>query len=291
MRLLTSLALLLSLGAQGTVLAQQAEPSGGQWVAALRGKVDVEGGIMRLAAQRDGLIEVVLVKEGDKVTQGQLLARINDLSAQLQLRAAELEVEQSQSQRLIASMKLDQAKAEQERLAIMAAADAVPRKEIDAAAQALNLAITEADQARIAVELSQNRLQIAQLEISAREIRAPVAGVILRSSARVGDATTTNTVTEMFLLTPDTDRVLKGMLDEQFVGKVAPGQSADLISERNAEIALQGKVLRIAPIFGTPGQQGQSDTQTSGVEIVLSIDGAGAEQLILGEALIARIKP
>lgn len=291
MRLLTSLALLLAIWVPETALAQETEPTDGQWVAALRGKVDVEGGIMRLAAQRDGLIEEVLVKEGDKVTQGQLLARINDLSAQLQLRAAELEFEQSQSQGLIASMKLDQAKAEQDRLSIMAAADAVPRKEIDNAAQAFSLANAEADQARISLALSQNRLQIAQLEISAREVRAPVAGVILRSSARVGDATTTSTVTEMFLLSPDGNRVLKGMLDEQFVGKVAPGQSADLISERNAEVAMQGKVLRIAPFFGTPGQQSQSDTQTSGVEIVLSIEGASAEQLILGEALIARIKP
>lgn len=276
-------------------IAQQAEPlaetAPAAWAAALRGTVDLEGGLMRLAAQREGLIVEVLVQEGDRVQAGQLLGRIDDDMARLQQQAAELELAQARASSLMADIKLDQAKAEMDRLNEMAAADAVPRKEIGQASSAIALASAERDQARIAVDLAQNRLALAKLEVSAREIRAPIAGVILRSSARVGDATSTSTVTEMFLLAPDGKRVLRGMLDEQFVGQVAPGQPAVLISERMAGVTLQGRVLRIAPIFGTPGQTSadQNGAEARGVAIVLSIEGAGAADLILGERLIARI--
>jgi multidrug resistance efflux pump len=288
MHLLNRLFLILTLLAPASVAAQQDE-----WIAAIRGTVDIEGGLMRLAAQREGLIAEVLVKEGDRVKAGQILARIDASEAELQMRTAELEHEQAQIQRGIASMRLMQAEAELARLSGMAAADAVPRKEIDAANRALDLARAESDQASVAVALAENRLAIAGLDVAAREVRAPVAGVILRSSARVGDATTTNTVTEMFLLAPDGARVLKGQLNEQFVGQVQPGQEASLISERDGDIALSGRVLRIAPIFGTPGQ-GQSvagQTESNSVEIVISIDGTAARDLILGERLVARIRP
>lgn len=47
----------------------------------------------------------------------------------------------------------------------------------------------------------------------------------------MGDATTTSTVTEMFLLAPDGPRVLRAQLDEQFVGRVAPGRRAEAMPE------------------------------------------------------------
>lgn len=288
MRLLRRLFLLLTLFLPTPGAAQQEE-----WIAAIRGTVDIEGGLMRLAAQREGLIAEVLVKEGDRVTAGQVLARIDASEAELQLRTAELEHEQARIQGRIALMRLGQAQDEFARLSKMVAADAIPGKDVDAADRALALARAEADQSHVAVALAENRLAIARLDVAAREVRAPVAGVILRSSARVGDATTTNTVTEMFLLAPDGARVLKGMLNEQFVGQVQPGQEASLISERDGDVALRGRVLRIAPIFGMPGQSPSNPAQSepTSVEIFISIEDEAADGLILGERLIARIRP
>lgn len=288
MRLLRRLFLLLTLFLPTPGAAQQEE-----WIAAIRGTVDIEGGLMRLAAQREGLIVEVLVKEGDRVTAGQVLARIDASEAELQLRTAELEHEQARIQGRIALMRLGQAQDEFARLSKMVAADAIPGKDVDAADRALALARAEADQSHVAVALAENRLAIARLDVAAREVRAPVAGVILRSSARVGDATTTNTVTEMFLLAPDGARVLKGMLNEQFVGQVQPGQEASLISERDGDVALRGRVLRIAPIFGMPGQSPSNPAQSepTSVEIFISIEDEAADGLILGERLIARIRP
>jgi hypothetical protein len=131
----------------------------------------------------------------------------------------------------------------------------------------------------------QSRVDVAALEVTAREVRAPAPGVILRASAKVGDATTTNTVTEMFLLAPDGPRVLRGMLDEQFLGRVAVGQRAVLFSERDASVKLPSRVIRIAPVFGRPGE---TQTEARSVEVVLLIESDAARSLILGERLVAR---
>lgn len=260
----------------------------GPWLAVARGTVDVEGGLMRLAAQREGLIAEVMVAEGDRVTAGQLLARLEDGNARLQARIADLEVTQAEAQARSAALRLRHAEAEVARLRPLLKADAIPARQGDEAARAVELAAAEARNAEIALSLARLRLDGARLEEAAREIRAPAPGVILRVSARPGDGTSTSTVTEMFLLAPDGRRVLRGTLDEQFVGKVAAGQRAEILSERDAARRLSGEVLRVAPVFGRPGQA-QGDARS--VDIVIALDGADAARLVLGERLVARILP
>jgi hypothetical protein len=55
-----------------------AAPAVSPYAAAANGKVDVEGGMIPVAARRAGIIRDVLVNEGDVVTQGQVLARQED---------------------------------------------------------------------------------------------------------------------------------------------------------------------------------------------------------------------
>lgn len=255
------------------------------WVAAMRGTVDVDGGLMRLAAEREGLIAEVLVAEGAVVAAGQLLARIDDAGARLQLRTAEMEANVARAQVAAATLRLRQAEDEVARLAPAAEAGAIPRTRVDEAKRLRDTAFAEVDIAEATLSLVRSRADAAALEVAAREVRAPVGGVILRASARVGDAATTNTVTEMFLLAPDGQRVLRGMLDEQFLGKVAVGQRAVLFSERMTGVELSGRVLRIAPVLGKPGE---TRTEARSVEIVLGIEGDAARSLILGERLVAR---
>lgn len=287
-RTLRLVAALVLMAAPGLAQAEAALPAAQTWVAAMRGTVDAAGGLLRLAAQREGLIAQVFVAEGATVEQGQLLARIDDTGARLHLRSAEMEADQARAQLAIAALRLRQAEDEVTRLSPAAAAGAIPRRQADEARRQRDIAAAERDLAEATLRLVESRVDAARVELDAREIRAPTAGVILRASARVGDATTTNTVTEMFLLAPDGPRVLRGMLDEQFLGRVSAGQRAVLFSERQAGVTLAGQVLRIAPVFGRPGD---TQTETRSVEVVLVIDGDAAQGLILGERLVARFPP
>jgi RND family efflux transporter MFP subunit len=270
------------------VAAQDAAGTAGPWVAAMRGGVDVNGGLIRLAAQREGLIAEVLVAENATVEAGQLLARIDDTSARLQLRTTELEARLARAEFTAAELKLRQTESEVARLAPIAMTGAIARKQLEDAERQRDTARADLQIAEARLFVAQSRVDTAALEVAAREIRAPVAGVILRASARVGDATTTNTVTEMFLLAPDGPRVVRGMLDEQFVGKVAIGQRVVLFSERKSGTEFPGSVLRIAAAFGRPGE---AQNEARSVEVVLKIEGDAAQGLILGERLVARFLP
>ena len=53
-----------------------AAPANGSWIAMARGQVDVEGGLIRVVAPRDGRVEEVRVEDGDVVRQGDVLARL-----------------------------------------------------------------------------------------------------------------------------------------------------------------------------------------------------------------------
>lgn len=286
--LLRILMVLLPMLWPAAVVAQDAAGQPGPWVAAMRGNVDVEGGLIRLAAQREGLIAEVHVAEDAKVEAGQLLARIDSTNARLQLRTAELEARLARAQFAAAELKQHQAEAEVKRLTPLAANGVMAPKQFDEATRLRDTARAEAAVAQATLDVAQSKVDTAALEVAAREVRAPVSGVILRVSARVGDATTTNTVTEMFLLAPDRPRIVRGMLDEQFLGRVAVGQRAVLFSERNANIQFPGSVLRIAAAFGRPGE---SQNEARSVEVVLKFEDDAAQSLILGERLIARFLP
>jgi multidrug efflux pump subunit AcrA (membrane-fusion protein) len=65
-----------------------------RYVAIAKGQVDLEDGIIRLAASRDGLIRQVFVNEGDFVKRGQVLLVIDDKQARLLLKQALVELEE-----------------------------------------------------------------------------------------------------------------------------------------------------------------------------------------------------
>jgi multidrug resistance efflux pump len=273
------------------------EEADGGFIAVARGVVEPSGGLMRLAAQREGLIEEVMVEEGDVVGKGQVLARLNDTEALVQLAIAQTELEQSRTGERLARLRAEAAQAEAERLAPLAAADALPARQIDEARRAALVAVVELELAGQSVVLAQERLKVQQAAADAHVVRAPVDGVIVRRSARPGDGTSTSTVTELFLLAPAGPLVLRALLDEQFVGLVQAGQSAEILRERDDGTRLSGTVSRVAPVFASlaaaqPGQASRGDEART-VEISIRIDGPADQiaRLVLGQPMIARIAP
>ncbi|HST90998.1 MAG TPA: biotin/lipoyl-binding protein, partial [Brevundimonas sp.] len=68
------------------------------YAAIANGKVDVEGGIIQIAARRGGVVRQVLVQEGDRVVAGQILARQEDDEPRLALQSSNADVAQAESQ-------------------------------------------------------------------------------------------------------------------------------------------------------------------------------------------------
>src|SRR5882724_5302940 len=70
------------------------------------GKIDVEGGIVEVAARSPGVIREVLVQEGATVRKGQVLARQEDDEFVLAANSARAAVAQAQSQLALTQVNL-----------------------------------------------------------------------------------------------------------------------------------------------------------------------------------------
>ena len=79
---------LLALGGTGLVMSNQAKakkaaetaakPVDSPYAAIAAGKIDVEGGVIQVAARTAGVVREVYVQEGQEVKKGEILARLED---------------------------------------------------------------------------------------------------------------------------------------------------------------------------------------------------------------------
>lgn len=202
--------------------ASQKHPDSGALVAA-PGIVEPWGGETRLAALDSGVIAELAVAEGQRVQQGELLARLDDARqrhaaelAEAELReataeadgtapsAGEVRVARAELER--AQHELAQRRRDAERASQLGNVGVLPTADVERAASTLRSdeAGVEAALARLSVvrrgarpserrlalarhEAAVARLASARTELARREVRAPVEGVVLWSRYHAGE--------------------------------------------------------------------------------------------------------
>jgi HlyD family secretion protein len=68
------------------------------YAAVAAGKVDIEGGLVDIAARQPGVVREVLVQEGAEVVKDQVLARLDDQEARLARNRAQADLAAAQAQ-------------------------------------------------------------------------------------------------------------------------------------------------------------------------------------------------
>jgi len=116
----------------------------------------VAGDRTDLAFKRPGQLQQLLVREGQRVSQGQLIAELNSNDARLRLKDRQA--------------TFDLAQAQFNRFATLSARNVIPRAELDVQ--------------RAARDSAQAALKLAQEELSDMQIRAPFSGVIASVDSR-----------------------------------------------------------------------------------------------------------
>ena len=267
--------------------AAPASAASSPFVASAKGRIDIEGGVIRLAAQREGVIDKVLVEEGDTVKRGQALATLVDQQARRAVALARAEAAQTLAARPGAEIRLAAAQREAHRLQPLLADHTVAGQEWDAARDQVRLQQAELNVAHAAVRAAGERVKAADYEIEQRIVRAPLAGKIVRRQARPGDGVSVTTVTPLFLFAPDAPRIVRAELEERFLPLVKPGQTAEVVLEADESRKYSAKVLRLGHVVGA---RSASDDPTvkqdsSVVECVLAIE---ANDVLIGQRVIVR---
>lgn len=260
----------------------------GDAVASAKGRVDIEGGVIRLAARRDGVIAEVLVEEGARVKRGQVLALLDDEIARRNLALTEREVRQAEQERERSALELAAAEREVTRLEPLARNETVPRQELDRARDTRALAKVAVQTALASIETARARQDVAAREVEERKVVAPLDGQIIQRQARPGNGVSTLNVTPLFLFVPDVPRIVRAELEEQYLGVVAPNQAAEIVLEADSAKSWRGTVLRLGRVVGAriPSDDPAEKQDNRVVEVVVSIEDAQA--LLIGQRVVVR---
>lgn len=258
------------------------------YVAIANGKADVEGGVIQVAARTAGVIREVLAQEGDNVTKGQVLARLEDEQPRLQAQEAEAELRQTRAQVGLIQVQISTAKREYDRLQTLVPSNYVARKQVDQAQDAIRNAEANLEAQNAAIGTAQAKLSMARYNQELTVIRAPANGRIVRRYANPGAGASTLNVSNMFDLEPKANRIVRAEISESALPYVIIGQNVQLSPEADPSKTVSGKVLRRAAVFGARKLQSDDPTEKSDervVEVVVGTDGA---PFLIGQRVLVK---
>src|SRR5687767_5671958 len=214
------------------------------------GKVDIEGGVIEVAARRPGVISEVLAQEGTIVKKGQVLARLEDRDAILAINSSKAAVAQARSELNLSEAELHTAKREHERLQKLLSSNLVSQQQLDQAADSIITAEAQRGIRQAAIGMAQARLAEAEYNLELTIIRAPMDGKIIRRYANPGSGASTLNVSTMFDLEPDIAHIIRSEIVESAIPAVFIGQQAEIVPEADPSTKAMGRVIRIAATFG-----------------------------------------
>lgn len=259
------------------------------WLAMARGQVDVEGGLVAIAASRDGRIDAVNVEDGDTVKQGDVLATLDPRQARITLSIAQANLAQARAQVDVLKAKLAPATQLAKRAGEAAAAGAASGQSADEATTNLAVLKSEIGAGEAAVAVAREHVDEAQAELDALTLHAPVAGRIVRRSAYVGDVVSAQAATALFELLPDRPRIVRAELNESYVDLVKPGMQAEVVRESGIGKAVPAEVLRVGEVFG-PSRLTDDPIERAGVHDVDCVLRLSGGDFRIGQRVLVRFK-
>ncbi|MBC7669071.1 MAG: efflux RND transporter periplasmic adaptor subunit [Gemmatimonadaceae bacterium] len=272
------------------IAAAQEEPS--PYGAIANGKADVEGGIIQVAARRQGIVREVYVQEGQDVVAGQPLAKQEDDDARLAAATAEAGLASARAQIAVYQVQLRTGQREFKRLQTLSTANFVAGQRLDAAQDQIAAANANIAAQQAAIQVTSAQLAQARYNQELTVIRAPANGRIARRYANPGAGVSTLNVTPMFDLEPQTARIVRAEIVEADIPNVAVGQEIEIQPEGDPTKTYVGKVLRRAVVFGARKLPSDDPSQRSDervVEVVVTADGA---PLLVGQRVLVKfMKP
>lgn len=205
---------------------------------------------VNLTAELVAKVREILVKEGDQVSAGQLLMRLDPETYRNAIEREEASRRQGvisiERQRLALSLREKQF----ERSERMLAAKMIDQSRYDEDRNQRDLARVELKSSEEALRRAEAVLGEAREQLTKTDIRAPIAGTVVALPIKVGETAipSTNALAGAQLMKiADTSAIqAKLKVDEADIGKISVGQKADVYAAAYPDTALKGEVIQIA---------------------------------------------
>ncbi len=206
-----------------------------------------------VSAQITGTVTAVLIEEGDRVKEGQVIGRLDDTAQRASLAQAQAALQSAQA--LLTQYEVQQAQSVRD---LKRNEDLVGRKLVSE--QAVEQSRSQVDQQtaqvlgqRRQVNLAEANLRSAQVQLDYCTVRAPFAGVVIAKSAQVGEIispfsaggsftrTGIGTIVDMDSLEIEVD------VNEAYINRVLPGQPVESVLNAYPDWKIPSHVIAIIP--------------------------------------------
>ena len=230
-----------------------------------------------VSAKVTGRVREVLIEEGQKVEEGQVLARLDPVDAQAQRTLSASQLAASQSQIASVQAQLKEAEANAARLSTLAAQKLVSRAQFEQAVATRDALRAQLATTRRNAQVARDGLRIADNGVDNTIVRAPFAGVVIAKSAQPGEIvsplsagggftrTGIGTIVDMDSLEVEVE------VGEAFIGRVKPGMRTETILNAYQDWKIPGRVIAIIPA---------ADRGKATVKVRVGLDAKGDPRIV-----------
>lgn len=235
----------------------------------------------KLSATMGGRIEVLAVKEGDRVQKGQLLMKLWNDDQQAQSTLALAQVETARKRVLEACTVAANAQSEAERQAALFKQGFVSSAREEQARTEAQARRAGCDAARADVNQAQARVNATRVEQARTVLFAPFAGTVAKIVGEVGEYSTPSPpgvpTPPAIDLIDDTCLYVRAPMDEVDAPKLAAAQVVRISFDALPKQSFPGKVKRVAPYVSAVEKQ----SRTVDVEVTMDPQSR-PERLLVG---------
>ncbi|RFS26131.1 MacA family efflux pump subunit [Acinetobacter cumulans] len=204
--------------------------------------------MVSVGAQVSGQVKKMYVQLGDQVKQGQLIAQIDSVRQQNELKTAEANIKNQQAQLAVKQANLAKVEAEYQRQQAMYAQDATSRAELESALASYKTA--QADIVAINAQIEQSRLTLATAkeDLGYTQIVAPMDGTIVAIVTEEGQTVNANqSAPTIVKLAKLDDMTIKAEISEADVMKVEKGQRVYFTTLGDSETKHYATLRQVEP--------------------------------------------
>jgi RND family efflux transporter MFP subunit len=189
-----------------------------------------------------GTVTEVLVEEGNNVTEGQVLARLDAPSLESSVEMTELQVEIAQEQVKAARAQYEIALINWKAAVANTTLEKVYREQV-------KIAEANRETAEANLEIAELNLETAELNLEKAVITAPFDGVVTDVTIAEGrDITTAMLASPAISLVDSSEIEMRGFIDEIDIAIVQLGQEANIILDALPDEEVKGEVAFVSPV-------------------------------------------
>ena len=220
--------------------------------------------MVSVGAQVSGQVKRMYVQLGDEVKQGQLIAQIDSVRQENDLKTAEASIKNQQAQLAVKQATLAKVEAEYNRQQAMYAQDATSRAELESALASYKTA--QADIAAMNAQIEQSRLTLATAkeDLGYTQIVAPMDGTIVAIVTEEGQTVNANQSAPTIVKLAKLDTMtIKAEISEADVMKVQEGQSVYFTTLGDSETKHYATLRQVEPAPNSINTESNSNTSSS----------------------------